>query len=663
MQQYCKKIKYVGNNMRYFTEVKLKTIADIEIDRTSFYIDAYQRGYRWTESEVTDLLQDIQDFSQSGYEIKDRFYCLQPIVVTRNIDGESWKVIDGQQRLTTLYLIYLYYLNTSGRRKKNLPFNLHYKNKDNLESCLGEIQNGYSEVEQLNQLKDKYKDDIDCYFVITAYSCICCFFNSLEDNAKLRNRIDDMKKVFDNYMKIIWYNLPVVDEQTEVSLFTKINMGKIPLTNAELIKALLLKAEDDEITPFQDNIAIKWDEMESQLSDKGMWSFLVNDEKCYSTRIDLIFEIMAHELNEKELKRIPSKESDEIYYVKKDYNIQYFSFYVFNNYARFLKSKEIPSYEEKIWKKISEYYQMFRDWYQNRRWYHLIGYLVNISGKNYIDKLIQLSEIYREGEQSDKESGYKTFFERKLRKMVAAQILSDSELKRQDLEEYVQTLEYGSQNDQIKNLLLLYNISSLELLEGQTDVRFPFDKYKSEEIIWDIEHINAVADDRPNDSYDRENNACKIWLESTINMPQIDDLKLSNGESIRDAVRRVLEKKLYIPQPEDPGLNTFISIYETIIDYFNDSNESDNSIANLTLLDSGTNRSYKNDVFPLKRRKIIENCSKEIFIPICTKNVFLKAYTEADGLLLWTEKDKTVYLNDIVEKISSYLGLEDSQIE
>ena len=107
------------------TKVKLMTIADIENDNVVFYIDAYQRGFRWTEAEVRDLLDDIHEFSQSGYEAINRFYCLQPIIVTKSADGVAWKVIDGQQRLTTLFLIYLYYVNTAGRIKPNLPFELH----------------------------------------------------------------------------------------------------------------------------------------------------------------------------------------------------------------------------------------------------------------------------------------------------------------------------------------------------------------------------------------------------------------------------------------------------------------------------------------------------------------------------------------------------------
>lgn len=643
------------------TVVTLKTIADIENEKVKFFIDAYQRGYRWTESEVRDLLDDIHEFSQSGYEITERFYCLQPIIVTKTDDGAAWKVIDGQQRLTTLYLIYLYYVNTAGKRKPEMPFELHYNGKEKLEECLSRIkEEEFSEEEEMNEAKQEFGNDIDCYFVLTAFSEICRFFNSMDANPQLRNRINDMKKVFDNYMKIIWYELVDCDEQMEISMFTKINMGKIPLTNAELIKALLLRAEDDEISAYQENIAIKWGEMESQLSESGFWSFLVNDSSVYSTRIDFIFEIMAREINDQILRTLPS-DNGEIYYIEQAYNKQYFSFYVFNNYVRYLRKQDAKiDYVGIIWKRIDEYYQMFRDWYQNRKWYHLIGYLVDTSGKKYIERLSELSVLYKAGATAGNQAGHKTAFEQTLRKMIIKLIHSSADMTVQDLEEYVGKLSYGDTNDAIRNILLLYNISSLELLEGQTDARFPFDKYKSKDIVWDIEHINAVADDRPNDTYDRENNACKVWLENTRPMPHIQDLMLSSGESVGDAIDRILSGKLYLPQNE-AGTSTFISVYEAVIKYFGDSDETDNSIANLTLLDSGTNRSYKNDIFPLKRKKILENCAKEIYIPLCTKNVFLKAYLQANDLLKWTKNDKTSYLADIISKIAQYLGLEDTK--
>lgn len=86
----------MGNNIILET----KFVADI---RGSFYIPSYQRGYRWSETEVVRLLDDI-------YQNGKKNYCLQPVVVRKKED--RYELIDGQQRLTTLYLIYKYMVFT-----------------------------------------------------------------------------------------------------------------------------------------------------------------------------------------------------------------------------------------------------------------------------------------------------------------------------------------------------------------------------------------------------------------------------------------------------------------------------------------------------------------------------------------------------------------------
>ena len=74
-----------------------KIIGDITGE---FVIEAYQRGYRWTKDEIEHLLNDIDEIPDG------QNYCLQPIVV-KNKNG-FYELIDGQQRLTTLYLIMKY---------------------------------------------------------------------------------------------------------------------------------------------------------------------------------------------------------------------------------------------------------------------------------------------------------------------------------------------------------------------------------------------------------------------------------------------------------------------------------------------------------------------------------------------------------------------------
>ncbi len=84
--------------------MKLKTIENgfipiKELENNNFFIPSYQRGYRW-DNEVNALLEDITDFINYKKSDED-FYSLQPIVVKK--DKDKYIVIDGQQRLTTIF--------------------------------------------------------------------------------------------------------------------------------------------------------------------------------------------------------------------------------------------------------------------------------------------------------------------------------------------------------------------------------------------------------------------------------------------------------------------------------------------------------------------------------------------------------------------------------
>ena len=100
--------------------IYLKTIS--ELQELTFYIPDYQRGYRWTKEEVQTLLEDIDQFDLTGKNGIAPWYCLQPLVVKETECG--YEVIDGQQRLTTIFLI-LKFL----KQNENL-FKLEYKNLD-----------------------------------------------------------------------------------------------------------------------------------------------------------------------------------------------------------------------------------------------------------------------------------------------------------------------------------------------------------------------------------------------------------------------------------------------------------------------------------------------------------------------------------------------------
>lgn len=148
---------------------------------------------------------------------------------------------------------------------------------------------------------------------------------------------------------------------------------------------------------------------------------------------------------------------------------------------------------------------------------------------------------------------------------------------------------------------MLFNVASL-LANPATNARFQFDKYKLDS--WDIEHIRSVASDMPN-SKDKQ----KAWLENVVAYISSDE-SIEAEESDVDENSEELSIKLEateLLQAANFNNDQFEAVYDKVRAHYDpDGNEDvDNSIGNLTLLDSRTNRSYQNAVFPIKRARII----------------------------------------------------------
>ena len=109
---------------QHITQTK---VTDLRVDDTDqpirYRIPAYQRGYRWEPQQVSQLLEDIRDFTQRENPQPKEFYCLQPLVLRRNYDG-AFEVVDGQQRLTTLLLILRHFNDRLAVRYKQKLYSL-----------------------------------------------------------------------------------------------------------------------------------------------------------------------------------------------------------------------------------------------------------------------------------------------------------------------------------------------------------------------------------------------------------------------------------------------------------------------------------------------------------------------------------------------------------
>ena len=70
-----------------------------------FVIPEYQRPYAWTEEQVETLFEDLWEFTTiSGGAERESSYFLGSVVSYENENGEQ-EIIDGQQRITSLFLL------------------------------------------------------------------------------------------------------------------------------------------------------------------------------------------------------------------------------------------------------------------------------------------------------------------------------------------------------------------------------------------------------------------------------------------------------------------------------------------------------------------------------------------------------------------------------
>lgn len=681
------------------TILTLKSVREL-LD-CKFFIPEYQRGYRWTRQQVKDLLDDLLAFTQKNNKEEAEFYCLQPLVVKKMTGAEmdkwgleyndasddAWyEVIDGQQRLTTIFLLLWSKEDTlKSNNKQTDRYSLKYSRNLNLEAVLNDYikSNGalddskidnYHITNTLNDIKTWFQDNIendtsDMLVRLLAFSPVAeddIDDDDDDDDDYGSGDRDTESKVTDtaHNVRFIWYES---DEEDPVKIFTRLNIGKISLTNSELIKALLLNSsnfgtkEERKQNNFklrQQEIASQWDQIEITFHKDEFWSFLHQARTKAPTRIDMIFDLIVNDnrlgLEEKKLRGIG--------------NDRYRTFRYFYEYFASLSKKNLSEKKKiervvRFWNIVKSYFHTFREWYDDIELFHYVGYI------------IQCNIHLREGKSSVKvdipylisewnNSPTKKDFKEKLKSLIK------KELAKCPLD--TQFPDNGDGKTKARPVLLFHNIQTAinqnKVGRGgfnSSYYRFPFYLYQSEN--WDVEHINSNTTNDESDEKTR-----KEWL---IN------IFLGVNDEIKELIRSYFEVGITREEKD--------SLYEKIKSAFSDENPTSgeewtpvekNRIWNFALLDAHTNREYKNAIFSAKRRILIgkekgealklpeisrdgtvslpENGEMQqagsCFVPLCTKHVFLKYYSpSSDVNNYWTkEVDAPKYIEDIQNRIN-----------
>ena len=620
----------------------------------NFFIPDYQRGYRWSNNQVRQMLNDFKEFCKriDNKQLKaGEFYCLQPIVVKKRtwtdtegdqtVNIEGYEVIDGQQRLTTLFIILKSIEQVCQILYPQFKFyNIKYETRleYDSQSFLQNINTGTAQADEF----------IDFYYMKLVHDAVTSWFDTNPDvklkiaRALLEQSIDpDTNIDNENNIRVIWYEVTDEESATSIDIFTRLNIGKIPLTNAELIKALLLRRGnfvDTDVTMKQLQIAAEWNRIEQKLQDDSFWYFLYRTDNpfTYENRIEFIFDLMKNRTKDSEFYHSFNEFSKDLERLQTDKE------HYRNDQARI----------DKIWDEVKEVFQTFEEWFEDRTLYHYIGFLIEY--KSDIKRLMDAST------SMNKTMFLNEFIKNEISEKVAGINLDD--------------LSFNDSKGNVKKILLLFNILTV-LQDKKSDLRFPFNKYKVEK--WDIEHVCSQTDKYINDekqrrlwiedmfeyfvgsSSDEEVNSYIEGLENQIaEMKETKDIQeLANSLALQSELDIIMTIKELSKTDDKINDFEFEDAFKKVGAFFNEDQIADkDSISNLALLDQETNRSYGNAYFPIKRKRIISNDKMGIFVPIATKNLFLKYYSrKSNSLMSWQESDANDYLDSIKSLVSPFI--------
>lgn len=632
------------------------SVKDIVSKYKKFNVPSLQRTYRWGEKEITLLLNDLYEFYNTNEDSTNDFYPLQPLILKKsNQNDDTWNVLDGQQRLTTIKLI-----ASSLEMDKDYCLDISYDTREKTKDFLDNIS---------NKKDEDVGTSMELYYIFHAYEVIETWFQKKEGRKFVEDK--ERKNAIKNVLfekertRFVVQEMNIDDD--EAKTFQNINQGRIPLSCSELIKALFLGhifeshkidnnyrfayssdgyglfipidpiKERQSLTRLQNIIAKEWDDIETVLMHDEFYSFVCPEKDRSINRMDFLFEVVCG--NEKYKKYKTDDPFDAIYESIKE---------IKNND----KNKNLVDILSTCWNDVVKCFNRMQKLYYDFDAYHLVGFC--------ICEDIGISEdFYKYCNEDEKLDEFKTA----IRVKIKGKVLSG--LKTDDLDEWLKGLRYKENKGQIKLILLLHNLQSY----SYEKIRFPFNLYDGGKN-YDIEHIHATAEEKADKKsryewFDTNHTAIKKKrkkLEDPNLITLFDSFEEAYGEKKSD---KKLDKF-----KNDKEFNKLRDIM--IIDNFDNDDAKEyfstkDGIWNLCLLDSTTNRTYKNSLFITKREMILKKAKGEMDkegyvypLLLCTERIFLKFYSNVDSddnLNFWTKNNREAYLKDISNKVTDFLKL------
>lgn len=590
----------------------------------SFYnIPEYQRGYKWTAANVVQLLEDLKNFKKGD---SDQFYCIQNITITKQKHIDTWcmNVIDGQQRLTTLFIL-LSYLQRNMKDKiitpsaKKLKYSIRESSDQFLHDCIltGRIWD--------NPIEPNAAHTKDQYYMMAVADAIQDWYsrNDLATNTILDDLI------------LIVNEVRPGDEET---VFASLNGGKVGLDGADLVRAILItraaKQKYPSIISREQLHQIANDDIDLNINISVSSRGKINE---FRVKLGVELDEMNKWWSQKNVKDyfeqlLPGKISKNKSFKYSQYPIDLLYYAFYEAYKTKLSgSNEGETLDLRLFENgidlngqsgddhlefytvVREFHLTMMDWYNHDEIYNLIGYLMyNFKGSSKIS-FDSLWKLWQEAESKD---DFVFNLKEIIKEQIALPFYNDAK----------------GEEDTLKNALEELRSAILNL---------QYDWYNNEFTLKFLPLMDILPIEK------------RIKKQTKVILSRIKDPKYfrCNGED-KEHVRsqkRIIDESL----PEDQKANM---IEENKVGL--------NSIGNIVLLVLGVNRSYGNGPHNEKMDRIIsEFLINDWYIRPHTFNVFTSKIKNFDDNgentqdVYWSKEDMKRTVQDIEKRLVKYLNI------
>ncbi len=582
-----------------------------------FNIPEYQRGYKWTVDNIIQLLEDLKGFKQNS---SDEFYCLQNITITKtNINGHScFNVIDGQQRLTTLFILISYIQRNMSNKVLSAESNiLRYSIREETDKFLREsILTGdyWNDVEYKPATKDQY-------YIAEVAKAVAEWFNI--NNLEERTILDHLKLIVNK-----------VESGEEETVFASLNGGKVDLDGADLVRAILItraaKQKYPSLISEKTLHQIANDDINLNINIKVSSLGKINE---FRVKLGIELDMMNNWWSDRKVRSyfeqlLPNRISQNKSFKYSEYPIDLLYYAFFEAYKDKLATHgntdlDLRIFENGIdkdgeggndhlefYKEVKEFHLTLVDWYNDDEIYNLLGYLMY----NYKSASVSFAMLWNEWKLTESKSDFKSKLKRIIREQLA--------------------LAFPESDDStdIADKLILLRKSITNIAENW---------YVKDFIIRFLPLLDLIPEKKT------VGNSVRTIFKR-LN-PDYFKCNQEDKEHVRSQTRQIAEENM---TEEDR-----LALEE-------ENRQGINSIGNIVLLKASINRSYGN-VELVKKMDIIarEHIMNDTYIRPHTLNVFLsKLQTLKDNgisedSVFWSEEDIVKTVKAIDSSLTDYLEL------